>query len=149
MTDTPRPGLLFSCSHHGLHSVTTFQATAFTYTAVLACGCIWRQEDGKAWQMSVHRQQRVFGAAIVPNPDEPFKVAEKQLRTLDRLIMQAFPTATLTEGCKYARWADIPVCVSDDDLCLLARCGFYPDNIFDGVVFGRKKLILMWLPFFA
>ena len=75
------------------------------------------------------------------------KVDENQLADLDKAILQAYPGAKLSEGIKYARWADITEGGN------LQTPDFFdgkyePDNVFDGKVAGKDKMILMWMPFF-
>lgn len=139
--------LMFQCTHHGLKPVRFMVTKPQVFKINLACGCIYREGEND-WEKVQHRQQRLFGAPVILNANEPFTVAKEQLDRLDGIILRLFPQATLSTGCKYARWADIPVCVSDNDLGELACNQAYPDNIFDGVICGRKKLILMWLPYF-
>jgi hypothetical protein len=146
---TERRSLLFPCAHHNIQAVKALTITVFTYRAELSCGCIWAQTDEHEWKQIKHRQQRTFGKPmIVPNQPDPFKCSNIQLMDLDKIILSIFPEAYLSEGLKYARWADMPTCVTDEQLGQLALADAYPDFIFDGYVFGRKKLILMWLPFF-
>ncbi len=141
--------LLFPCANHNIQSVKHLTLTVFTYTAELACGCIWSQTEDHAWKQNKQREQRTFGKPmIVPNQPDPFRCSEVQLADLDKIILSIFPKADLSDGLKYARWADIPTCVSDEQLGQLACVDAFPDYVFDGYVFGRKKLILMWLPFF-
>lgn len=84
----------------------------------------------------------------IPNPKYPWQVDPEQLKDLDTHILNSFPNAKLGEGIKYARWAEIPEedflrgpikPLLDEYLC---------DQCFDGPVFGKNKIILMWLPFF-
>lgn len=86
--------------------------------------------------------------AKIPNPKEPFKVDPKQLSDLDSELLKRFPDVKLTEGCRFARWAEFDVG------CLFVRSpmvdSIYDFNfeIFRGRIFGREKTILMFLPFF-
>lgn len=98
---------------------------------------------------------------LVTNPDDPkdpFYICREQLADLDAKIREAYPTVIITEGCKYGRWAVFEGL--DDDGFIETSFGgwagwgrsmpegYYPDHGFLGYVFGRYRLILMWLPFF-
>lgn len=85
---------------------------------------------------------------IIPNPKEPFKVDSKQLEILDSCIRQKLPESKLSEGCKFARWAEL------DGIHLFQQSPFY-DTIYDhnyelfiGKICGKEKTIFMFLPYF-
>lgn len=85
------------------------------------------------------------------DPKNPFKVNKDQLAALDAKIKEIFPNAVLSEGCKYARWADVST-FSLKDACLkLDSFGdeFKVDGYFEGKICGQNKLIFFWLPFFS
>ncbi len=82
----------------------------------------------------------------IPNSKEPWKIDSAQIQDLDQEIKRRFPTARISEGVKYGRWAEL------DGFCKLSlNTGdpYAPDNVFNGTVFGREVTILMWLPFFS
>lgn len=86
--------------------------------------------------------------ASIPNPKDPFKVDPKQLATLDALIKDRLPDAKLSEGCRFARWAEL------DGIKLYRMSPFYGTSydynykLFIGTICGKEKTIFMFLPYF-
>lgn len=84
----------------------------------------------------------------IPNPKEPFKVDFKQLAELDALIKERLPEAKLSEGCRFARWAEF------DGIHLFKLSPFYDTpydynyEMFIGTICGKEKTIFMFLPYF-
>ena len=73
-----------------------------------------------------------------------WKVCPKQLADLDRAILDVYPNAKLSHGIKYERWAEVDSYESNQ----FYLKEYHPDNVFRGDVFGRNKIVLMWMPFF-
>lgn len=82
-----------------------------------------------------------------------FKIDPNQLQELDKIIASVLTNYKLSEGLKFARWAEIDGLISDIPEIYFACVESFPkeyrpDFVFSGTVFGKEKTIYMWLPFF-